>query len=136
MGTTSVNTAIELHDSEVTGIAVQEGTVIVHFQPAYLHKSEGRPGYDAGTGWVQEARLILAAASVSGRVPDLPCPIWKGWFVVGEVKDDGLIGLPLDVTAPAELRMVFDDFHTVTVKARGVRLELVGEPRYVEDFKP
>ena len=54
-----MNTVIEIHDSRVTEISNRNGTVIVHFQPTYLHKSEGRPGLDAGTGWVQEARLIL-----------------------------------------------------------------------------
>jgi outer membrane protein assembly factor BamB len=32
--------------------------VIVHLLPAYPHKSEGRPGADSGTCWVQEVLLI------------------------------------------------------------------------------
>jgi hypothetical protein len=47
-----MNTNIELHDSVVANIATLEGAAIVSFQPAYLHKSEGRPGFDAGSGWL------------------------------------------------------------------------------------
>ncbi|MBF0502110.1 MAG: hypothetical protein HQM09_18365 [Candidatus Riflebacteria bacterium] len=66
-----MNTIIELHDSTVAGISELDGTVVVYFQPALLHKSEGRPGYDSGTCWGQDARLVFADASVSGVFPDL-----------------------------------------------------------------
>lgn len=131
-----MNTIIELHDSKVAEIATRDATVIVHFLPAYLHKSEGRPGFDSGTGWVQDARLIFADASASGGFPDLPCEVMDGELVVGSERHDNEIPVPLEVTAPAELRLIFDSIHTVTVTGRGVRLELFGEPRYVEEFKP
>ena len=43
--------------------------------------------------------------------------------------------MPLEVTEPTELSLKFDSKHTVTVKGRSVRLELVGEPKYVEEAK-
>jgi len=131
-----VNIIIELHDSTVAEIAKRDGTVVVHFVPAYLHKSEGRPGFDSGTGWVQDARLIFADASVSGGFPDLPCDVMDGELVVGRERHDNKIPVPLEVTEPTELRLIFDSKQTVTVTGRGVRLELFGEPRYVEEFKP
>ena len=39
-------------------------------------------------------------------------------------------------TGLIELRLICDSVHTVTVRSRGVRLDLVGEPRYVEEFEP
>ena len=65
-----MNSIIEIHDSTVAEISERDGTVIVHFLAAYLHKSEGRPAFDSGTGWAQEARLIFSEASVSGDFPD------------------------------------------------------------------
>ena len=106
----------------------------MHFLPAYLHKSEGRPGIDSGTGWIQEARLIFADASVSGVSPQLPCDVKDGELLLGEERHDNEIPVPLNVTASAQLRLVLDSIHTVTVKGHGVRLELLGEPRYVEEF--
>jgi hypothetical protein len=129
-----MNTTIEIHDSRVAEIVERDGTVVVHFKPAYLHKSEGRPAFDSGTGWVQEVRLIFSEASVSGDFPDWPCDIMDGEIILGGERHRNLIPVPLEVAKLTELRLVCDDFHTVTVTGRGVRLELVGEPRYVEDF--
>ena len=131
-----MNTTIELHDSIVAEITEPDGEVVVHFAPAYLHKSEGRPGVDAGTGWVQEARLIFAKASIGGSVPDLPCAVMDGELIVGAEQHDNQVTVPLAMVAHTELRLVFDSIHTVTVSGRSVRLELLGEPRYVEEFKP
>jgi hypothetical protein len=128
-----MNSIIEIHDSTVAEISNRDGTVLVHFLPAYLHKSEGRPAFDSGTGWVQEARLIFSEASVSGDFPDWPCDIMGGEIIVDGERHDNLIPVPLEVTKLTELRLVCDDIHTVTVRGRGVRLELVGDPRYVEE---
>ena len=132
----TVNATIELHDSIVAEITERYGEVIIHFRPAYLHKSEDRPGVDAGTGWVQEARLVFMGASVGGSVPDLPCAVMDGELVVGTEQHDNQIPVPFAIAAHTELRIIFDSVHTVTVNGQGVRLELLGEPRYVEEFKP
>ena len=129
-----MNTTIEIHDSKVTNITQHDGTVIVHFLPAYLHKSEGRPGLDAGTGWVQEAQLIFSEASVRGDSPEWPCNLRGGEIIVDGHRHENSIPVPLEVTEPTELRLICDPAHTITVTGRGVRLELIGEPRLVEAF--
>ena len=126
---------VELHDSKVAEIVDCHGTVTVHFSPAYLHKSEGRPGVDPGIGWVQNARLVFEDASIHGGIPKLPCDVMDGELFVGAESYGHLIPVPLEVTTAIELRLVFDSARTVTVKGRGVRLELLGEPRYVEEFQ-
>jgi hypothetical protein len=129
-----MNSTIEIHDSTIAEISECDGTVVVHFRPAYLHKSEGRAAIDPGTGWVQEARLIFSQASVSGYSPDWPCDIMDGEIVLGNERHRNLIPVPLEVSKLTELRLICDSVHTVTVIGRGVRLELVGAPRYVEEF--
>jgi len=130
-----VNTTIEIHDSTVVEISKQDGTVVVHFLPAYLHKSEGRPAFDSGTGWGQEARLIFSEASVSGNFPDWPCDIMDGEIIVDGKRHDNLIPVPLDVAKFTELRLVCDSIHIVKVTGCGVRLDLIGEPKYIEEVK-
>ena len=129
-----MNIIIELHDSKIAEIVSRHGTVIVHFLPAYLHKSEGRPGFDAGTGWVQDARLVFEDASISGDLPELPCGVMDGELLVGAERHDNSIPVPFEVTASSKLRIVFNSIHTVTVTGQSVRVELFGEPRYVEEF--
>jgi len=129
-----MNTIIEIHDSRVAKISKRDGTVTVHFLPAFLHKSEGRPGFDSGTCWVQEARLIFSEAFISGDFPDLPCDVMKGEIVIGAELHDNLIPVPLDVEQHTKLRLIFDSIHTAMVSGEGVRLELAGESKYVEEF--
>ena len=131
-----MNTSIEIHDSTIAQIVEQNGAVIVHFQPAYLHKSEGRPGFDAGTGWVQEARLILSDASIIGDFPNWPCDLMGGEIVVDGERHDNLVPTPLEVAKPTEMHLVCDSIHAVDIMSRGVKLEWIGEPRYVEEFRP
>jgi hypothetical protein len=131
-----MNTVIEIHDSRVAEITNRDGIVVVHFRPAYLHKSEGRAGIDSGTGWVQDARLIFVEATTSGDFPDWPCDIMDGEIILGDERHRNLIPVPLDVPTPTELGLICDSVQTVTVSGRGVRLELIGEPRYAEDFRP
>jgi hypothetical protein len=131
-----VNTIIELHDSTVAEFATRDGESTVQFRPAYLHKSKGRPGFDVGTGWVQEARLLFTGTSVDGLLPQLPCDIIDGDLTVGDERYENAIPVPLDAATPTQLRLIFDPTHTVTIRSRSVRLDLLGEPKYVEEFKP
>jgi hypothetical protein len=131
-----MNTAIEIHDSRVAEITNQEGTVILDFRPAYLHKSEGRAGFDSGTGWVQNARLIFAEATVSGDFPEWPCDIMDGEFILDGARHRNLIPVPFEVATLVELRLICDSVHMITVSGRNARLELIGEPQYAEDFRP
>ena len=67
-----MNSEIELHDSVISEIHEIDRTMVVEFAPAYVHTSRGKPGLDAGTGWVQNARLRLTGATISGDRPLLP----------------------------------------------------------------
>jgi hypothetical protein len=130
-----VNTTIEIHDSRIAEISERDSTVIVHFLPAYLHKSKERPAFDAGTCWIQEARLIFFEASVIGDFPDWPCDIMDGEIIVDGERHANLIPVPLEVTKLTELRLTCNSIRKVTVVGQKVRLELVGEPRCVEEFR-
>jgi hypothetical protein len=129
-----VNTIIEIHDSTVAEIVCLDDVMVVHFLPAHLHKSEGRPGFDSGTCWTQEARLVVADAAVAGDISNLPRSVADGELVIGGRRHSNEIPVPLESAAITELRLVFDSKQTVTVIGRGARLDLVGEPRYVEEF--
>jgi hypothetical protein len=45
-----LNSALELHDSSIGEIRQQGSDVIVLFSHTYIHKSTGRPAWDAGSG--------------------------------------------------------------------------------------
>lgn len=60
--------AIEIHDSALDQIALQDGTAVLHFKSVYINSSEGRPAVDAGTGWSQEAVLRIGNARIGGAL--------------------------------------------------------------------
>ncbi len=120
-----MNTTIEIHDSNVAEIVIREGTIVVNFRPAYLHKSEGRPGFDSGSG----RPVDFKDATSSGKIPILPLDVMDGSLVVGGELHDNLIPVPLMVSVPTELRLTSDSIHNLTVAGLVARLELLGEPR-------
>src|SRR5262245_43246197 len=130
------HSAIELHDSTISAVSQQDSMVVLDFAPAYIRKSEQRPGIDAGTGWVQHARLRIDEASVQGLVPVLPADVWDGDLIIDSAKHENIIPLPLSVTQSVALHVEFCTGDHVTIKGFGASLELTGECKYIEDFVP
>jgi hypothetical protein len=62
--------------------------------------------------------------------------VMDGELIVCGERHPNLIPVPFETSMLTELRLVCDSVHTVTVTGRGARLELIGEPRYVEEFRP
>jgi hypothetical protein len=58
-----------------------------------------------------------------------------GTFVVGEEWYENSIPVPLESTGSIQLHLEFDR-RKITITADGVRLELCGDPNYVEKFNP
>jgi len=132
----TVNSAIELHDSVIGSIEPDGCWGVVSFTPAYFHWSEGQPGVDMGTGWVQDAKLWIGDAVVAGELPDLPCSITDGDLSLGLHAYPNDIPVPLDRHDIVELRVAFYPGCEIQIRGTSIRLELLGEPRYVEEFRP
>ncbi len=131
------NSIIELHDSEVAEITVKgDAEVVISFSPAYIHRSTGRPGVDAGTGWIQKAELKFTGATVTSRLLQVPQNIWKGHLKLADQLLDNEIPIPLNYEGPVELDLVFSTISGVVVQAYSVTLTLIGEARYIEEFRP
>ena len=47
-----VNKAIEIHDSVLENVVIGSAESVLHFKEVYIHRSAGRPGWDAGSGSV------------------------------------------------------------------------------------
>lgn len=131
-----MNTSIEIHDSRAAEIYREGDSVSVLLAPAYLHRSMGRPGIDSGTGWTQDARLVFGSGSVSGVVPELPCDIMNGELSLSGGRYTNEIPVPLQAAGSVELHLVFCPGCDVFITGTTVRLELLGEARYVEEFDP
>ena len=122
-----------MHDSRVSAIELTEGVAAIYFSHAYIHKSKGSPGRDRGTGWSQEARLVMSEVASIGLLPSLPSAIDEGYLEVGGIRHD-VIPLPFQRKVDARLYLVFADGTHVEIMGKKPFIELLGTPIYLEDF--
>lgn len=128
-----MHSALELSDSHVSFIDFWDGNATIFFSHAYIHKSRGRPGREAGSGFSQQAELVMFDVTVFGSLPSLPNNISEGSLEVGGIKHE-LIPLPFKRKVAAVLSLEFVDGSVVAIAGRKPNLELLGRPTYLEDY--
>ena len=132
------NRAIEIHDSVLAAVSISQGEAQLHFSSVYIHQSDGAPGCDSGTGWVQKAVLHIHQARVDGSFSEFPVNLTTGQIRMGEDVLENEIPVPLHYKGAFELRLqaMWQNQVTVSFTGSGAELELLGEPKYVEEFHP
>jgi len=128
------NRIIELHDSEVAAITEVGSQIVVFFSHAYIHQSEGRPGWDPGSGWSQSAALVFSEAILEGELPEFPAEIWDGTLVVGGDRLNNQIPAPFVHAGEVALRLKVGLPEDLWIRGRGATLTLLGDAVYVEEF--
>jgi hypothetical protein len=128
-----LKSGLELHDSRISRVDVFDGVATIHFSHAYVHKSAGTPGKDPGTGWSQEAQLILSEVADLESIPRTPNTISDGYLEVGGIKHE-MIPLPFKRKVGAVLRLTFVDGTHFEIVGEKPFIELLGTPIYLEDF--
>ena len=135
------NRAIEIHDSAVDQITLEPTSVaVLHFPEVYIHSSQGRPGFDAGTGWTQEAVIRLANAHIEGKFSQESRDAYGGYahyladgsLRINDSVSDNLIPIPLDTQGDIELTLECWG-EVVRVHGSSVSVELIGTAKYVEE---
>ena len=129
-----MNGALEIHDSNLAGVELAGGDAVLQLDAAYVHRSEGRPGIDPGSGWVQDIDLVISEAAIESFPSDLPRALAGGALSAGGASWDNLIPLPLAVTGPISLSMATSKGEPVLIRGSGAEVVPRGEPRYIERF--
>lgn len=130
-----MNSAIELHDSEVSSVKRDGPTVRIAFEPAYVHRSVGRPGIDAGEGYLQAADLVLAGVASLEEEGQCIGTLSDGSIAVGRQEFANVLPLPLDFTGAVSATFVFASGGVLAIRATGVTCVLSGSARYVEAYE-
>ena len=131
-----MNEGIELHGSVFSDLSFVGGTALVSFSHAYVHRSSGVPGSDAGSGWSQPATLTFASASPVPSPAELPVWISDGFLRIGDTVHNNLIPASGRFEGGVELSLVLASAEAFTIRGVSVSIELHGEPSYIEEFKP
>ncbi len=127
-----MNGAIELHDSTLAAV-IQEGILVtLSFSPAYVHRSSGRPGIDAGSGWTQTVTFTFADAVVPTLVA-MPCWVVDGGLRINGVRHENLVPTEGVFDDHCELWLATENAETLTIRGSRLTVSLHGEGHYVEE---
>lgn len=129
-----MNVALEFHDSEVSTIQPKDGDLSILFSAAYVHRSEGAPGVDAGSGYTQALEIVLQRASWSGDLSACLGRLSGGCLCSGGQRLP-LVPLPFQSDSPVSIELVFQNGESLASTAESVVVRFKGEPRFVESFK-
>ena len=112
-----------------------ETTLHMIFEPAYVHRSEGRPGIDAGSGFLQPAEIVFSGAKDTEK--DGPCSgaISEGLVTVGGKRYDSVLPLPFDATGKVSAEFTFASGAVLSVTAAGVSCASTGPAVLVDGYE-
>jgi len=132
-----MNTAIEMHDSQLLAVEPGNsgaGSILLR---AYVHRTPGEPGVDAGEGGVQLIRIRIADMTIAGEVGELPSYLYDGSLAVDTAIQDNIVPFPATHSEPIRLSMTFaEDARVLTLSGSSAAIAPEGEFQYVERFKP
>lgn len=128
------NTSLEFHDSEVRSVELREGSLIVMFSAAYVHRSTGRPGVDSGSGYVQSVEMEFLGAAWEGSIAECVGRLSSGKVISGGIARS-LIELPFASGGPVSAELQFANGSLLSVKAQKLVCRVAGEANFVEVFR-
>lgn len=129
-----MNSALELHDSEVADIRMSGGALHVVFGSAYVHRSSGQPGVDAGSGYAQAAEMVFSEAKYSES--EGPCigAVADGVISTDGAKFENVVPLPFSALGHVSATITFASGGVLKVTGKGVSCVPTGPARFVEAY--
>jgi hypothetical protein len=125
------NRAVELHDSQVL-VTNWDGEDLVLRMSVYLHVTEGRPGWDRGTGCTQDADLRVTHGTLIAS-PHGSLSILDGTIQVEERVFSNILPVPFDHhgRVVVAFKGAEGELHAT---GTGIALILLGSPVFVEEI--
>lgn len=128
-----MNAGLEIHDSEVRSVEANANSLTVAFSAAYVHRSSGRPGFDAGSGYAQSVEMEFSGATWVGPLPECVGRLSDGQVVSNGVARS-LIELPYSSSGSVSAEFQFTNGSLLSVSASALVCRFTGEPRFIESF--
>lgn len=129
-----MNTAIELHDSELLSMRENNHCVVMDLI-GYLHMSKGRPGKDVGSVWQQSVRLTFSGIAELNNPHRWPDTILDGTLTLGESTFENLFPVATKFDGPCRMVLEFANDLQLVITGSNFRTALLGEPSFIETFE-
>jgi hypothetical protein len=128
-----MQSVLEFHDSTLRSIARDGDAIVLRFDPARVHRSEGDPTRDAASIFLQPVVLRVEAATIRGAQPRLPAAVWDGELRTGAGVHEGTVAFPSAHVGAIELRLEIAGRFVEVFGAR-VAFEAAGDAVWVEEL--
>ncbi len=125
---------MEWHDSTLSAVDSENGTLVVRLRPAYVHQWKASRGKWIGEGFVQDLDATVPNGKVVGSLSNTGIRISDGELWVSGQTCNELLPLPYRVNEMVELKLVLVSGEELAVRGTGLSLSVVGAPRFVESL--
>lgn len=125
---------IELHDSVVQRCTADGDDVEVRLSPAYLHRTTGRPGFDAGDVFTLDIDLRFSVAVIDVPFVEVPVQLADGCFAVGDATFRNAIPFPFDRNGPVVAEFIDCHGRVARIVSRSLTLHPVSNEIFLESF--
>jgi hypothetical protein len=130
-----MNACFEFHDSVLAEIKKEAGRCVLRFHPAYIHRSKGIPGVDAGEGFTQDLKIVVDGAKIKGSARELPAEIADGSITVGDVRISNVAPVPFYEKQKVYLTMrPSSGAAGIEIEGSSIEIRTIGEALFVESF--
>ena len=133
METDETNSAIELHDSTLSGTTLRESVLVLVFSPGIVHRSKRQPGVDIGTVWLQHVEIAIDYPA-DFQPQAVPLKVAGGTLAAGATIWRNVVPIPLQQHGPVVLNLELLNGLSVTIQGRSASVDSRGEARYLEAF--
>jgi len=128
-----MNEALEFHDSDVQSVEAEGGCLTLRFSAAYIHRSAGQPGVDAGEGYLQAAQVLFRNADFVGNLSECVGTLYDGSIVVSG-QPLGLVPVPFISPGPVRAEFLFNNGSSLRIEAASVSCSCYDRSEFVERF--
>jgi hypothetical protein len=130
----AIKSALEFHDSEVVAVQMEENELHVVLEPAYIHRSAGRPGIDSGSGFLQSAEIVFTDAKFSEKEGPCSGPIEEGIVTVAGKRYNDMLPLPFTAVGAVSAEFTFESGSVLSINGAGINCFSKGQARFVEEY--
>ena len=129
-----MNSALEFHDSGVSSVRAVAGEVRIELPSAYVHRSEGRPGKDQGSVFLQPAELVFSNAVLSEEAGPCTGAISDASISVNGREFSNMVPIPFRGEGVISASFTFESGAILTVNGSGVSCQVSGNPVFLEAY--
>lgn len=129
-----MNKEIELHDSTLCEIIKTGSEVIIVIDKAIIHHSEGKPGVNNGTCWLQTVKMFFLDAQILSTPKEMPINISDGDLMVKSNKYSNMFELFTDISGEIDFNLLTAYNEHLHIKASKLKIETIGAEEYLEEF--